>query len=120
MRKIIGLILFALSLNAMALALYPTQIHIEGKAGTRANIQFKVYGHPEHAMVDIIMVKDILSDDETILTSIELGKEQQMIIPIDIITEQTKDFYVCAALKQSYHVSRLRVCSPVRQIVNNL
>ena len=122
MTKLISQIVFGLSLlvmaaTASAVAIYPNRIIVEGKAGTMASVQLKVYGHTETVDVDFVKVADLTSLDDTVLSTFVLARESQIIIPVDIKIDKTKDYYLCAVLKKSQSM-RLRVCSAVRVIVN--
>ena len=102
---------------AQAVTIYPNRVIIEGAAGTRAPIQIKIYGHSENVSVEFVKVDDLTSTDDQVLTTFELGRESQRIVPIDIvIPEESKDYYLCAVLKKSQSM-RLRVCSAVRVTV---
>jgi len=102
---------------AQAVSIYPNRVVVQGKPGTRASVQFKVYGHSENVSVEFVKSTDLTSLDDTILQTFELGREAQYIIPVDIVLSESKDYYLCAVLKKSQSM-RLRVCSAVRVIVN--
>lgn len=116
-RLIIGIILSCMMVAAQAVTIYPNRVVVQGKPGTRASIQIKVYGHSENVSVEFVKVADLTSTEDTVLQTFELGRESQRIIPVDIILEESKEYYLCAVLKKSQSM-RLRVCSAVRVTVN--
>ena len=76
-----------MTVAAQAVTIYPNRIVVQGKEGTRASVQIKIYGHSENVSVDFVKVSDLTSvDDDAILQSFELGREAQYIVPIDIVT----------------------------------
>lgn len=102
---------------AQAVSIFPNRINLTGKAGTRANVQIKIYGHAENVTVEFIKSVDLTSLDDQILQTFELGREAQFIIPVDFVLTESKEFYLCAVLKKSESM-RLRVCSAVRLTVS--
>jgi hypothetical protein len=119
MRKstLIGICLMGMVATAQAVSIFPNRVTVEGVVGERASIQFRIYGHPENASVEFVKAEDLRSEKDTVLTSFELGQEQQRIVPVDIVVNRTQEFYLCAVLKKSQSM-RLRVCSAVRVIVS--
>lgn len=116
-RLIVSLILMCCIVTAHAVTIFPNRVVVQGKPGTRASVQFKVYGHSENVSVEFVKSTDLTQLDDTILQTFELGREAQYIIPVDIVLEESKEYYLCAVLKKSQSM-RLRVCSAVRVIVN--
>ena len=110
---VFGLLLSATMATASAVAIYPNRIIVEGKVGTMASVQLKVYGHTETVDVDFVKVTDLTSMDDKVLSTFVLARESQIIIPVDIKIDQSKEYYLCAILKKSQSM-RLRVCSAVR------
>lgn len=118
MNKLISQIVFGLCLlvtaaTASAVAIYPNRITVEGKVGTTVGVQLKVYGHTENVDVDFVKVTDLTSLDDKVLSSFVLARESQIIMPVDIKIDTSKEYYLCAILKKSQSM-RLRVCSAVR------
>ena len=104
--------------TAHAITIYPNRIVVQGAPGAKASAQIKIYGHPENVSVEFVKVDDLRSVTDTILTTFDLGQEQQRVIPIDIIVDtKTKEYYLCAVLKKSQSM-RLRVCCAVKAIAN--
>ncbi len=110
---LILLLTFGYVVTVDAVTISPTRVVVSGKAGTKANLQFKIYGHPESVSVDFVKAIDLKDQEDKVLSSFELGKEAQYVVPIDIIINESKDYYLCAVLKKSQSM-RLRTCSAVR------
>jgi hypothetical protein len=102
---------------ANAATIYPNRVTVQGKTGTKASLQFKVYGHPESVEVEFVKTNDLKSSDDKVLQTFQLGKEAQYVVPIDISISESKNFYLCAVLKKSQSM-RLRVCSAVSVIAS--
>lgn len=116
MRKIIILLLSFWAVTAQAVTISPNKVIVEGKPGTIANLQFKIYGHPENTTIEFVKATDLRKDEDQVLSTFELGKEAQYVMPIDITLRESKEFYLCAALKKSKSM-RLRTCAIVKVIV---
>jgi hypothetical protein len=116
MKKIVILLLTIWGVTAQAVTISPNKVIVEGKVGTIANLQFKIYGHPENTIIEFVKTTDLRVDADTVLSTFELGKEIQYVMPIDIMLKETKDFYLCAVLKKAKSM-RLRTCALVKVIV---
>lgn len=101
----------AVTVNAVTV--YPNIVNIKGKVGTKSAIQFKVYGHPTIADIDIVKSNDLNSTEDKVLKSLKLGPEQQYIVPMDIIIKENTQYYICAVLKKSESM-RLRTCGLIK------
>jgi hypothetical protein len=113
---LIPLLAFGCMVTAQAVTISPTRVVVSGKIGTKANLQFKIYGHPESVSVDFVKAVDLKDQEDKVLSSFELGKEAQYVVPIDIIINESKEYYLCAVLKKSQSM-RLRTCSAIRVTV---
>lgn len=102
--------------TAQAVTISPTRVKISGKIGTKANLQFKIYGHSENVSVDFVKAVDLKEQEDKVLSSFELGKEAQYIVPVDVVISESKEYYLCAVLKNSQSM-RLRTCAAVRVTV---
>ena len=111
-RIIIIISLFLLSTTAQAVSVFPNKITVNGKPGTKSSIQFKVYGHFETANVEVAKVTNLQVNEDKMITEFILGKEQERIIPIDIVIKENTKYFLCAVLKDSQSM-RLRTCSVV-------
>jgi predicted DNA-binding ArsR family transcriptional regulator len=114
-KKILPIFLIAIMMvtAANAVTISPTRVTVQGKSGTKANLQFKIYGHPESVSVDFVKAVDLKETEDKIISSFELGKEAQYVVPVDVVINESKDYYLCAVLKKSQSM-RLRTCSAVR------
>jgi hypothetical protein len=110
---LVPLLAFGYMVTAHAVTISPTRVVVSGKIGTKANLQFKIYGHPESVSVDFVKAVDLKDQEDKVLSSFELGKEAQYVVPIDVIINESKEYYLCAVLKKSQSM-RLRTCSAVR------
>ena len=103
--------------TAYAVSIYPNYININGKPGERAPIQLKVYGHPVSAEIEIVKAKDLKEDADVVIKRLDLGAEQQMMVPLTIVVpDVSTEYYLCAVLRRSQSM-RLRVCSAVHVTV---
>ena len=113
-KLILGLLLtFGWMVTASAVTISPTRVVVSGKVGTKANLQFRIYGHPESVSVDFVKAVDLKEQEDKVLQSFELGKEAQYVVPIDVVISENKEYYLCAVLKKSQSM-RLRTCSAIR------
>jgi hypothetical protein len=98
--------------SVFAVSVFPNKITTTGVIGTKTPIQFKIYGHFETASIEFVKVIDLQKNEDKIISEFVLGKEQERIIPIDIIIKDNSKYYLCAVLKDSQSM-RLRTCSIV-------
>lgn len=112
MKKIIFLSLLLLSFNSSAVSVFPNKVTAAGKIGTKSAVQLKVYGHFETANIEIAKVIDLQKTEDKMITEFVLGKEQERIIPLDIVIKEDSKYYICAVLKDSQSM-RLRTCSTI-------
>lgn len=111
--RLILLTCFLLFSNyANAVSVFPNKITVAGKEGTKSGIQFKVYGHFETANIEVAKVIDLQATNDKMITEFILGKDQERIVPIDIVIKENTKYYLCAVLKDSQSM-RLRTCSVV-------
>lgn len=114
MKKILSIILsyFMFCSLANAVSIFPNKITTTGTVGTKTPVQFKIYGHFETANIEFVKVVDLKKNEDKIITDFVLGKEQERIIPVDIVIKENTRYYLCAVLKDSQSM-RLRTCSIV-------
>ena len=114
MKKIIAIIIsyFMFCFTASAVSIFPNKITASGTVGTKTPIQMKIYGHFETANIEFVKVVDLKKNEDKIITDFVLGKEQERIIPVDIVIKENTTYYLCAVLKDSQSM-RLRTCSIV-------
>lgn len=110
--KFLFLFFLFLSTSTEAVSIFPNKITVSGKVGTKSNLQIKIYGHFETANIEFVKVIDLKKDEDKLITQFVLGKEQERIIPIDIVIRENTQYYLCAVLKDSKSM-RLRTCSIV-------
>lgn len=113
MKNILLLLTLSLiPLSSNAVSVFPNKITVAGAQGTKSGIQFKVYGHFETANIEVAKVIDLRDNNDKMITEFILGKDQERIIPIDIVIKENTKYYLCAVLKDSQSM-RLRTCSSV-------
>lgn len=98
--------------SSSAVSIFPNKVTAAGAIGTKSAIQFKVYGHFETAKIEFVKVIDLQKNEDKIITEFTLGKEQERIIPIEILIKEDAKYYICAVLKDSQSM-RLRTCSSI-------
>lgn len=98
--------------SAHAVSIYPNKVTAAGSVGTKSAIQFKVYGHYDNANIEFVKVVDLQKNEDKIITEFALGKEQERVIPVDIVVKEDTHYYICAVLKDSQSM-RLRTCSSI-------
>lgn len=113
MKKIlISIALLLVTAHVNAVSVFPNKITVAGKPGTKSSIQFKVYGHFETTNIEVAKVVDLQNTTDKTITEFILGKDQERIVPIDIVIKEDTKYYLCAVLKDSQSM-RLRTCSVV-------
>ena len=100
------------STMSYAVSIFPNKVTAAGAVGTKSAIQFKVYGHFDNANIEFVKVIDLQKNEDKIITEFALGKEQERIIPVDIVVKEDTHYYICAVLKDSQSM-RLRTCSSI-------
>jgi hypothetical protein len=98
--------------NVHAVSIFPNKVTAAGTVGTKSAIQFKVYGHFDNANIEFVKVVDLQKNEDKIITEFALGKEQERIIPVDIVVKENTHYYICAVLKDAQSM-RLRTCSSI-------
>lgn len=98
--------------SANAVSIFPNKVTAAGAVGTKSAIQFKIYGHFENANIEFVKAIDLQKNEDKIITEFALGKEQERIIPVDIVVKEDAHYYICAVLKDSQSM-RLRTCSSI-------
>lgn len=111
-KLLLSIILMFITSYSHAVSVFPNKITVAGKIGTKSSIQFKVYGHFETANIEVAKVINLQNTDDKQITEFILGKDQERIIPIDIVIKEETKYYLCAVLKDSQSM-RLRTCSVV-------
>lgn len=112
MKKLLFLILLAFTIPVSAVSIFPNKVTAVGSVGTKSAIQFKVYGHFETAKIEFVKAVDLQKNEDKVITEFVLGKEQERIIPVDIVIKKDTKYYICAVLKDSQSM-RLRTCSSI-------
>jgi hypothetical protein len=109
---IVFLLLITSSFSTFAVSIFPNKVTAAGTVGTKSAIQFKVYGHFETATIEFVKAIDLQKNEDKVITEFILGKEQERIIPVDIVIKDNTKYYICAVLKDSQSM-RLRTCSSI-------
>lgn len=112
MKKLLLLSTLLFCTTAQAVSIFPNKVTAAGTAGTKSSIQFKVYGHFESANIEFVKAVDLQKNEDKIISEFVLGKEQERIIPVDIVVKDNAHYYICAVLKDSQSM-RLRTCSSI-------
>lgn len=115
--KLYLLLLLLLPELASAVTIVPSKVIVEGQKGSMAALQFKIANHPTDTEIEFVKVEDLKLDKDKILSTFLLSKEQQYIMPLDIMLKENKEYYLCAVLKNSKSM-RLRTCAKVIVKVN--
>lgn len=112
MKFLTAILLSFVSITASAVTISPNKVLVEGQKNSMAALQFKIYGHPTDTDIEFVKVEDLKADHDKLLSTFTLSKEQQYIMPLDILLKENKEYYLCAVLKNSKSM-RLRTCAKV-------
>lgn len=112
MKILLFILMMSFTMISHAVSIFPNKITTSGTVGTKTPIQFKIYGHFETANIEFVKVVDLAKNEDVVITDFVLGKEQERIVPVDIVIKANTKYYLCAVLKDSQSM-RLRTCSIV-------